>query len=121
MLLFGDKAKAIRIFRVKETEEGVKRVHIGSVQKAKLEIGADLKAELSLEELQEVKQVIDLHQTVGEAQRKLDIARFPEIVRVIADYVTSEQASELEKRVIATALTDAIRQIRKNTRDESVV
>jgi hypothetical protein len=116
MLLFIDQPKTIKIFRVEETEAGAKRIRIGAVQKGKMAIGDELKKELNSDESKEVQNVIDMYSKSETIQTQLDVSRFPETVRNVISYIGSDASSELEKRVLTTALVEAVRVLRRGER-----
>ena len=113
MLLFVDQPKSIKVLRLQEEDGSVKRVRVGGVQKGKLELNEELKHGLSSDEVSEVQTVIAHYGSASEAQLKLDVARFPEVVRNVVTYMMSSDSSEIERRLLATALTEGVRQLRK--------
>lgn len=116
MLLFVDQPKSIKVLRLQEEGGAVKRVRLGGVQKGKLELGEELTAALSADEAGEVKSVIALYSASEDAQLKLDLARFPEIVRNVTNHMMAGKLDDIEHRLLATALTEAVRQLRKKER-----
>lgn len=116
MLLFVDQPKTIKVLRLQEEDGTVKRVRVGGVQKGKLEVNDDLAKALNSQEIDEVKSVIALYGAADNAQLKLDVARFPEILRNVVNYMATADVNDVERRLLATALSEAIRQLRKRER-----
>lgn len=119
MLLFVDQPKTIKVLRLQEEDGSVKRVRLGGVQKGKLELTDELTKALNGDEVGEVKSVIALYGGVDDAQLRLDVARFPEILRSVVGYMTSSEVEEVQRRLLATALSEAVRQLRKSDRSAS--
>ena len=118
MLLFVDQPKTIKVLRLLEEGGSVRRVRVGGVQKNKLELSEELTKDLNADEISEVKNVIAFYGSKDDAQLKLDVSRFPEILRQVVTYMSRPEVPEIERRLLATALSEALRQLRKSERGE---
>jgi hypothetical protein len=122
MLIFIDQPKAIRVMRLEQQGDGgATRTRLGSVGKNKMEISEELRGVLSPDEVREVEEIIALYRKADKSQRSVDIYRFPQIVREVAEYITSGEADEFERRVLVASLMDGIRLIRKHERQASEI
>jgi hypothetical protein len=119
MLVFVDQAKSIKVLRAEQGASGMTRVRLGVVKKNKMELSDELKASLNKDELKEVEGAITLYQQADESQKKVDVLRFPQIVREVIEYVSTGDVTELERRIILTSFVDGLRQIRKLERGEA--
>lgn len=114
MLIFSDAEKFIRVLRV----NGERRARVGVIMKNTFELKADENAALSEAESSEIQGVIANYQQVEQAQRRLDILRFPQIMRLVTDHYQAG-ADEFEKRLIASTLVEAQRLIRRTDRENA--
>lgn len=114
MLIFSDAEKFVRVLRV----NGERRARVGVIMKNTFELKADENAALSEAESSEIQGVIASYQQVEQAQRRLDILRFPQIMRLVTEHY-QVGADELEKRLIASTLVEAQRLIRRADRENA--
>lgn len=119
MLVFVDQPKSIKVLRAEPGTSGMTRVRLGIVNKSKMEMSDELKSALNKDELKEVEGAITLYQRADESQRKVDVLRFPQIVREVIEYISNGDASEIERRIILTSFVDGLRQIRKLERADA--
>lgn len=117
MLFFADQEKSIKVFRLVEDGSQTKRVRLGSVQKSKMEVGDELLQALGGDEVEEVKKVIEMYVGAKAKQMQLDVARFPEVIRHVVDYISSGQATDVEQRMFAATIMNSIRQLRRHDRE----
>ncbi len=117
MLDFVDGDKVVRIFRSTQVDGRIQRTRLGVLAKNRWVIREDIKASLSADELAELQAVMERYQEVERTQRRVDILRFPVIVREVAAYFGTE-ATTLERRLISQALGDAIRVVRLSEKVE---
>jgi len=118
MLMFVDAPKFFRVFRQNATEEGPKRVRIGRLVKDGYEFrGEDGMPPLADNEQAEVDELINT--LTGATAKSLQVGalRFPEQARLVTEYYL-EHASDLEKRLIETAISELTRAIRKSKKVE---
>ena len=96
MLIFADAEKFVRVLKA----DGGRRVRVGVIMKNTFELKLDENVTLSEAETTEVRCVIASYQEVEQAQRNLDIRRFPQILRqVTAYYQDSATEFEMMRRV----------------------
>lgn len=119
MLLFIDQPKHIRVLRTTPDAQGVmKRERLGLIPKQTLEPTPELLTALLPEEKDEVTKTIDIYRHSQELQKQAMALSFPETMRVVTDYVQNG-ASESEKKIIVSALMEAVRLIRKAAKQEA--
>lgn len=115
MLEFIDRPKAIRVIKV-EYCNGKKgqRTSLGTIPKATLELDQELRSKLSNDEASEVGALLESFKEAQDARRKALIYGFPEVTREAIEYCVSGDASDLERRLLKTALNEAVRTLQKN-------
>ena len=119
MLMFIDQSKNIKVLRVTSDKAGVvARVRLGLISKNKLEISDELKGQLTAEEMDEASRVIKTYQAIDTVQMDLDIYRFPHIARQAVEYISSDHADDIQKRLIISSLVESLRVVRKLERSE---
>ncbi len=117
--MFIDQTKNIKVIRVSSDKAGVvSRVRLGLISKNKLEIGDELKGQLNAEEMDEAARVIKTYQAIDTVQADLDIYRFPHIARQAVEYISSDHANDIQKRLIISSLVESLRLVRKLERSE---
>jgi hypothetical protein len=118
MLIFIDAPKFFRVFRMEDTADGaVKRLRVGRLMKAGYEFRVDDGSSIGHEEQ---RQIDDCSQTLKSAESNLlraDAMRFPEIARRAAEYYAN-QATDVEKQLIATAAFEVTRAVRKASKQD---
>lgn len=121
MLLIVDQEKSLKVFRTSSDKDGtVKRERIGAVPKNTLEIAEDLKTSVSTEELEDLEANLDLFKSARALKLKSKLYDFPAMAREVTEYVTSA-GSEREQKMIATAILEALRIIRRTERNRAEV
>ena len=110
MLLFLDSPKFIKVLRAGVNGEA--RAPVGVIPKNTFEMRDGATASLSPEEREEIREVVGGYREVAEIQRNLDVKRFPQIAREVAEYYVTG-ATALEKKQISAALVEALRAVRK--------
>ena len=108
MLIFADAEKFVRVLKA----DGGRRVRVGVIMKNTFELKLDENVTLSEAETTEVRCVIASYQEVEQAQRNLDIRRFPQILRQVTAYY-QDSATEFEKGLLSTAIAEAQRMMRR--------
>lgn len=117
MLIFVDGAKQIRIIRSNpDDSEGPKRVPVGVLRKADLELGEQLREALTPEEVKEVEAVASAYKLSEDLRRRQLALSFPAIAREVMEYF-STSADNVERQLIACAVMESIRQLRKQGRE----
>lgn len=111
MLVYVDTERSVRIFSSDDPER--KPVQVGAVLKTTFEVRLESNALLSEAELEEIQDVAERLRIAAGTQKRLDALRFPEITRQVLSYYTTI-ADELEKRLISSALRQAVRTIRRH-------
>lgn len=119
MLLILDQEKNLKVFRTSSDKDGaVKRERIGSVPKNTLEVAEELKAAISAEELEDLESNLDMFKVARDIKLKSKVYDFPSIAREVTEYVTST-GSEREQKMVATAILEALRVIRRAERNRA--
>eukprot|EP01012_Entosiphon_sulcatum_P059294 TRINITY_DN83664_c0_g1_i1.p2 TRINITY_DN83664_c0_g1~~TRINITY_DN83664_c0_g1_i1.p2 ORF type:complete len:124 (-),score=28.28 TRINITY_DN83664_c0_g1_i1:11-382(-) len=119
MLLFIDQPKHIRIVRTMPDATGVmKRERVGQVPKQSFEVPAEVDAVLQPEEKVELEKTIDIYRQSQTLQRQSAALGFPETMRVVVEYLQTD-ASESERKIIVSAIMEAVRVIRKSAKQEA--
>ena len=119
MLLFIDQPKHIRVLRTTPDSSGVlKRDRLGLITKQTLEPTPELVAAVQPDEKDEVDQAIEMYRRSQEAHKQATALNFPETMRIVTEYVQNG-ASESEKKIIVSALMEAVRLIRKAAKQEA--
>lgn len=119
MLLFIDQPKHIRVLRSTPDSSGaMKRERLGLIAKATLEATPELEGAVQPEEKDELAKAIQMFRDAQSIQKRAAALHFPETVRIVVDYLQSE-ASEIEKRIIVSALMEGVRMIRKAAKQEA--
>ena len=119
MLLILDQEKNLKVFRTSTDKDGsVKRERLGSVSKNTLEVAEDLKSSISSEELEDLKSNLEMFKTARDLKLKSKVYDFPATAREVTEYVTSV-GSEREQKMIATAILEALRVIRRAERNRA--
>lgn len=118
MLVFFDQPKNVKIFRVDADAEGHPgRTRIGTVPKNTLEISEEIKGQVSSEELEDIAKMISTYQRARDSRQEQAALSFPELAREAMDYYET-RADDMEKRLIAAALMEAVRRLRKYERNQ---
>ena len=112
MLIFIDQDKHVRIVRTQVNDGVASRSPVGRVMKSRLELSEDLRAQLSEEEAASVEQVLDVYRNAASVKGQYHMLNFPEITREVMDRYEGD-ASPAERQLIASALTEAVRRMRK--------
>jgi hypothetical protein len=119
MLLFIDQPKHIRVLRTTPDASGtLKRERLGLIAKQTLEPSEELVAAVQPEEKGELETAIDMYRRSQEVQRQATALSFPETMRVVTDYIQNG-ATDSEKKIIVSALMEAVRLIRKAAKQEA--
>lgn len=119
MLLFIDQPKHIRVLRTTPDSSGtMKRERLGLIPKQTLEPAPELLSAIQPEEKEEVDKAIEMYRHSNEVQKQATALAFPETMRIVTDYVQNG-ASESEKKIIVSALMEAVRLIRKAAKQEA--
>lgn len=111
MLLFLDSPKFIKVLRA--GVKGEARAPVGVISKNTFEVRDGTNASLSPDEREEIRAVVGGYREVAEIQRNLDVKRFPQIAREVAEYYATD-ATALERKQISAALVEALRVVRKS-------
>ncbi|HMN74077.1 MAG TPA: hypothetical protein PKA55_19625 [Rhodoblastus sp.] len=107
-----DREKRILVFRPIVEEDGTKRrERIGAVQKKDFEIGPELDS-LSAEERAELLSVIATYREAARLRARAAALCFPQTVTDVIRYY-DESASDDERKLIATAFTEGLRNLRR--------
>lgn len=110
MLSYIDSPLFLRVYR--EDPQSRRRARLAVVVKSSFEIRMDPKANPSNPERSEIDDVIAKYRLAHDMQVRAEALRFPEIARSVSDYyATCDQA--LERKLIAGAVIEALRAIRK--------
>jgi hypothetical protein len=83
-----------------------------------MEVANELASALTPDERKELDSQLNLFKEVGKLKLLGALAAFPETVREVVDYAVSS-ASEAEQLMVATAIFEAVRTIRKRERSEA--
>lgn len=102
--------------RVEETADGgSERANLGTISKANLEVSPEIRSAASPSEATEIDRVVEFYKHAEVATRLYFVAKFPEVVREVMEHYEAG-ASETEKQLIASAITEAARRIRRGER-----
>lgn len=116
MLSFVDNRKALLIFRSEEQgAAGVGATKIGAIQKNTFEVVFEPDLQISAADRDEVREVCERLKLTRNSAARSSAWRFPELAREITEYYRLA-ADDIEKRLIATALDQALRSIRRHER-----
>jgi hypothetical protein len=119
MLLFIDQPKHIRVLRTTPDASGaLKRERLGLVTKQGLEPTAELVGAIQADEKEELDHALDIYRRAQDLQRQATALNFPETMRIVTDYLHNG-ASDSEKKIIVSALMEAVRLIRKAAKQEA--
>ncbi|MCW5735493.1 MAG: hypothetical protein KIS73_15270 [Enhydrobacter sp.] len=112
MLVYLDSATSLRVYRTTEIP-GAPRTFIGRIQKTSFEYVQEKEGEpTSEEEERDIQQVVQVYKDAHQSRLRLEASSFPEIARRVAEFYASS-ASDVEKRLIVSALQQMSRAIRK--------
>lgn len=117
MLIFVDQPKQIRIIRTAVEDGSASRAAVGRLMKNNLTISEDLKSALTPTEAKEVQEVIETYQQAETARKQVSALQLPVTIREAMDYF-EDSASECERRLIMSALMEALRRMRKFEREQ---
>ena len=115
MLAFLDLPKTIRILRVEGVGDAVIRTPLGRISKVSLAIELPLTDQLSEEETVEVQKIIDGYLEVDLLRHRSSVLGLPVMLREVMEYFESG-ATDVEKSFVVSALTEAMRRMRKADR-----
>lgn len=119
MLLFIDQPKHIRVLRTSPDASGtVRRERLGLIAKQTLEATPELMGAIQPDEKEEFDKTIEMYRRSQEIQKQAAALNFPETVRIVTDYL-QDGASDHEKKIIVSALMEAVRLIRKVAKQEA--
>lgn len=110
MIDFIEREKFYFIVRL-DAGEG-RPTRLGRLSKEDWVVASGVKAQLSAEELAELEAFVGLQKQGDELERRLSVIRFPTMLRQVAEYYANG-ASSLEQKLIAKALRDATRRVRR--------
>jgi hypothetical protein len=117
MLFLVDQPKQIRVERM-ETNDGVTtRVRLGRVWKKDLELDDELTASLSPEELEEVEAFLSRLRQAESVRLRHQALTFPMVAREVMEYFENT-ADVIDRRLIAMAIMQSVRQLRKLEQSE---
>jgi hypothetical protein len=116
MLIFIDQAKHIRVVRTQVEGGANSRSPLGRIEKTRPELGDDLKALLTPQEIREVEEIIELYKRSLTGRAEYYSLNFPVISREVMDRFETE-ASDAERRLVMGALLEAVRRMRKFERE----
>lgn len=117
MLLCVDGDKNIRVYRIVRDSEGqTSRERIGIVAKKDLAIG-DAFESLPQEELDELKDVVELYKEAKKVRARSDALAFPETMRQVTDFF-EQHATPSERKLIFTAVMEGLRHLRRVSKDQ---
>ncbi len=119
MLLFSDRPKQIRVLRVSPQEGTAAREVLGYLPKATLALSDELRTALDGDELIQVENVVEVCRKSEALRLEINALNFPAAAREAMDYFETS-ADETEQQLIASALVDAIRRLRKHERATGV-
>jgi len=112
MLLFLSQAQTLRIVRAAKNGAGkTERTRVGQISKSTLVKTLNKGVSLSPDETRQLDGVIDVMKRGAEARRQSYALDFPEITRQTMEYF--ETATAPEREMIASAVAEAMRKIRK--------
>ena len=77
-----------------------------------------MKASISAEELEDLESNLDMFKTARDLKVKSKVYDFPAIAREVTEYVTTV-GSEREQKMVATAILEALRVIRRAERNRA--
>lgn len=118
MLVFFDQPNGVKIFRVEADAEGHPgRTRLGVVPKNTLSISGELRRQVSAEELGDIEKMISTYQRARKGRLEQAALSFPELAREALDYYESG-ADDMERRLIAAAVMEAVRRLRKYERSK---
>ncbi|MBL6749548.1 MAG: hypothetical protein ISP90_03465 [Nevskia sp.] len=113
MMFFVDQPNIIKIIRVTPDANGKNtRTRVGTFFKNTLERKLEEKVKFTKAELEEIDNAIETFNRSKQVRRQHYALSFPEIVREVMAYFETD-ANETEKELIAMAVTEALRKIRK--------
>ncbi len=113
MLHYSDQAELIRITRIATDADGkATRTRIGTLSKQHPGITPELRLAASAAELEEIEQVARHYAGIGAIEARFLAAHLPETLRIVVQYYDSG-ADPAERRLIADAITDAARALRR--------
>lgn len=112
MLIYIDTANYIRVYRVDGDAEGRKRAPVGRIAKASYDFIAVPEAVLTGDEERDIRQIVEIHRTAKASSPRVEAMGFPELARRVTEYYTTG-ATEVERRLIATAVLQMVRSLRK--------
>jgi hypothetical protein len=113
MLFFVDQQNLVKIVRVSPDATGKRtRSRVGKFYKKTLERELDDGAKFSDSEIREIDDVIEVYSRSNEMRRQHHALSFPEIVRETMEYFEA-RATEAERELITTAVSEAVRRIRR--------
>ena len=116
MLLFLDQRSNVRVVRVEDTADGKSvRSYVGTIPKSNLEVPTAIRSSVSASEATEIGQVVDFYKQAEAAQRQYYVAKFPELMREVMEHFEID-ATDTEKRLIESTITEAARRIRRGGR-----
>lgn len=112
MLVYLDNAISLRVYRTTEAP-GAPRTFIGRIQKSNFEYVREKEVEpASEEEEREIQHVIQVCKDAQQSRLRSEALSFPEIARRVAEFY-AVSTSDVEKRLISTALQQMTRALRK--------
>jgi hypothetical protein len=110
MLSYTDSPLFLRVYR--EDPQSRRRTRVAVVVKSTSEVRLDARAKATGAERSEIDEVIAKYRSAREVQARADVLRFPEVARAVSDYYAS-CSDALERKLIAGAVIEALRSIRK--------
>jgi hypothetical protein len=120
MISFLDTPRYIRIFRIEPKESGNSRDDIGRISKLNYTIEPALRAQLVGEELAQVERIVSTYSGVDSRRRSLYCTELPIILREVMEHFEGD-ATESEKHFVTSAMTEAMRRLRKYQRESGTV
>lgn len=119
MLLFIDQPKHIRVLRTVPDASGtMKRERLGLIAKQTLEPTEELVKAIQADEKDELDKAIEMYRRSQDLHRQAAALNFPETMRIVTEYLQSG-ASDSERKIIVSALMEAVRLIRKTAKQEA--
>ena len=113
MLLFVDQPRVIKILRNSSDASGkTSRTRIGAINKVTMAKNLGKSVRLSREETDEIENTLEVLKRAKSIKRQSYALEFPEIAREVMEYFEGG-ASRTERELIAIAVLEAARKVRK--------
>ncbi len=113
MLHYIDQPESVRIVRIDTDADGTAtRTRVGALSKLHPGITPELRLVATEAELEEIEQVARHYAGLATLEAQFLSARLPEILRLVTQRYESG-ASAVERRLIADAITEALRALRR--------